>query len=328
MSYLPLVSIILPAFNAEKFIRKSVLSLVHQSYSNLEILILDDGSTDQTLSILKDLANRYPAIKLYSRPNGGLVSGLNYLISMSSGAFIARMDADDESYPHRIEHQIQYMLKNNIDVCGSFYSYHSFFLKRLCRLPVTNSDIRFALNYMCPLAHPTVIIKASLLKSYLYRDYYAAEDYDLWVRLAVDPSVVFSNIPIDLLYYRRHPLQLSKNFRSLFKSASLLSSNYRRIYFSSIGSLSMPDLSIHNATCIYTLAHLCVSMYNLSSKDTFVARSIVGYFFASARHFKTLNYLESFALFRVFTLFLRISPCQFIFKLILLYLRQSLAAIS
>ena len=114
----PLVSVILPVYNDETNIEKSINSILNQTYKNIELLIYNDGSYDSTQKIISSIDS--PLIKIFSNnKNIGLTKALNFLISKSSGEIIARQDSDDISYLDRIEKQVDYLLSNKLDAAAS-----------------------------------------------------------------------------------------------------------------------------------------------------------------------------------------------------------------
>ena len=115
----PLVTVLMPVFNAEKYLRLAIDSVLNQSYSYFEFLIIDDGSTDQSAQIIRSYSD--PRIRfLQNECNLGLVTTLNRGIESSQGQYLARMDADDISYPQRLEKQVALLNINRADICGSF----------------------------------------------------------------------------------------------------------------------------------------------------------------------------------------------------------------
>lgn len=114
----PLISIVIPVYNAERFIEKAIESICNQSYKNIEIIVIDDGSIDESLQIIKSI--RDDRIRIISRENRGLIASLNEGINLSRGSYIARMDADDISSPIRIEQQVKYF-EHHID-CGVLFT--------------------------------------------------------------------------------------------------------------------------------------------------------------------------------------------------------------
>jgi len=208
---MPLVSVLIPAFNAELTITEAVNSILTQSYDHLELIVVDDGSTDNTLSILRSFQS--PKIKIISKPNGGIVSALNLGIDHCQGHFIARMDADDISLLHRIEKQVKFLQENRaIDVVSSSYTPFSdeegqrHYEKRVIH-PLNPSVIHWLLGYYCVVAHPAVMMRRSIIDNGQRYNDVLAEDLDFWRRVSNGHNV--SNIQESLLLYRRTSSSLS-----------------------------------------------------------------------------------------------------------------------
>lgn len=116
------VSVIIPAYNAVATIERTISSVLHQSYPNLEVLVVDDGSTDETPALIRRIADADGRVRLFQKPNGGLVSARNYGIAHASGEFIAPVDADDLWHPEKIEKQVAVMRKHGDEV-GLVYTW-------------------------------------------------------------------------------------------------------------------------------------------------------------------------------------------------------------
>jgi glycosyltransferase involved in cell wall biosynthesis len=223
----PLISVILPAFNAENYIADAVKSILKQSYCNFEFIIIDDGSTDNTLPILQKYARLDSRILLISRENRRLVATLNEMVDLAKGDWIARMDADDISHPERFQRQLNLLKLSGADICGSWIKFFGDNSNRIWRTHESNTAIKTDMLFKCPLAHPSVMIRAGLLKKLKYRSSYIhAEDYDLWVRSAMG-GFVFANVPDVLLSYRVHANQIStKTLNDQNKAAEKIRFNY------------------------------------------------------------------------------------------------------
>lgn len=207
----PLLSVILPVYNAEKYLKQSIESILKQTYKNFEFIIINDGSNDNSMRIINKYANEDNRIRIIDRDNRGLVYSLNEGISISKGKYIARMDADDISMPERFEKQLHFFNQNNdygvvssfINVFGHGYSenenmeYEFMHNKENIEL----IDILCCKHYIC---HPTVMIKKYIFDKYGgYReDYRYSEDLELWSRLLRN-GIKFKNLPDKLLKYRR-----------------------------------------------------------------------------------------------------------------------------
>jgi glycosyltransferase involved in cell wall biosynthesis len=198
----------MPIYNCGLFIGEAIESILEQTFRDLELIIIDDSSTDNTLQVVSSFKD--DRIRLIEKKeNTGLISSLNLGIQMSRGAFIARMDGDDISHTTRIEKQIQFLKANpEIMLCGTWYQLLS--LKEIIKLPVEPGDIKIALLDYCPLGHPTVMFRKDILAANNLSydpDFFAAEDYELWTRMVAIGSI--ANIPAPLLSYRSHPNQVS-----------------------------------------------------------------------------------------------------------------------
>lgn len=115
-----LVSIIMPVYNNEKYLKEAIESVLNQTHNNIELLILDDGSSDKSLSIIEEYALENKNIRIISRGNKGVANSIRELLEYANGEYIARMDGDDVSYPNRIETQIKYLKDNNLSLVGTY----------------------------------------------------------------------------------------------------------------------------------------------------------------------------------------------------------------
>ena len=214
----PLVSVIIPAYNAERYVESAVRSIMEQTYTNLDILVTDDCSTDGTFPILQKLAAEDSRIKLFrNEQNLKIVKTLNNMVSAAQGKYIARMDADDISLPARIERQIEFMQQNpQIDFCGTnavLINEKGRFVG-ISHVPISEDDIKIGIKYQCAFLHPSVVIKAEVLKEYKYREEFLfAEDYELWIRL-LENGLRGINLKTRLLKYRILKSSISQSERS------------------------------------------------------------------------------------------------------------------
>lgn len=203
-----LVSVILPVFNAEKYIGEAIESILAQTYTELELIIVNDGSTDRSLEIISEFLD--PRISVENlKQNGGLVKALNHGVSCANGAYIARMDADDIAEPNRIAAQMQFLHAQQLDVCGSAIALFGKGIDRVVHFPISHNDIEFRLLYSSPMAHPTVLGRTVCFHKVPYRaDFPVSEDYDMWSRMFA-AGYRFGNISEPLLRYRVHANQVS-----------------------------------------------------------------------------------------------------------------------
>lgn len=211
----PLVSVIIPCYNAERYVETAVRSIMEQTYTSLEILCCDDCSMDGMLPILQRLAAEDSRIKiLRNETNLGVVDTLNKLVSEASGAYIARMDADDISLTDRIARQLAFMQQNpQIDFCGCNAFHINESGKRIGKttLPESYDDVRFFLPYYSTFYHPAIFARAEVLKQKPYdKDFLHAEDYELWCRLIFTKGMKGANLKERLLKYRINLQGVSK----------------------------------------------------------------------------------------------------------------------
>lgn len=201
---LPLVSVILPVYNAESTILEAINSIIEQTYPNWELLLINDGSKDHTKEVIKrinDKRIRY----IENDGNKGLIYTLNRGISLAKGEYIARMDSDDKSRPNRFEKQVSFLDSHKeVIVCGSFIEIFGDNINKTVReFKQSNEDIKQFYLLKTPFAHPAVMIRRSiLLNNNICYDFSfkCAEDYKLWFDL-MDYGEYY-NIPEVLLDYR------------------------------------------------------------------------------------------------------------------------------
>lgn len=205
----PLVSIIMPVYNAEKYLAEAIRSILNQTYRFFEFIIIDDGSTDDSLKILNQFAehdSRFQIIKLES--NKGVVHVLNLGLDRAKGKYIARMDADDVSLPNRMAMQVKYLEANpEVGILGARINYMDHMGKLMYVPPSNQTDLenRWTLFFGNPFSHPVVMIRKSVIDQHNLRYSSRAthvEDYELWGRLLQISRG--ANLPEILLYYRIH----------------------------------------------------------------------------------------------------------------------------
>ena len=219
MNQSPAISVILPVYNAEAYVREAVESILAQSFTDFECIIINDGSNDGSGAILRELAARDARIVLIERPNGGLVSALNEGIERARADFIARMDADDVAMPERFALQHACMVQEpELAVLGSFFNIierNSKFVRLYKFLPLIPTKAARFVEHRCPVHHPTIMMRRdAVLKAGGYRKAFShAEDYDLWLRMS-ELGYGFANLPQPLLNYRVHGDNVSAVYRA------------------------------------------------------------------------------------------------------------------
>ena len=235
----PLLSIIMSIYNSETFMDESIRSILQQDYKNLEIIIVDDGSTDSTLERLR-LYNDERIVIVENECNIGLAASLNKAIQIANGKYIARMDADDICLKKRFVVQVGFLENNpQVDICGSYISRidnNGRVFKKKSRAPKLNSKIKASTIFSPCLFHPTVLFRAKTLisKQIKYDEsFMRAQDFELWSRLVFDNEIIFHNISQVLLKYRDIPSKQNKDERN--QRQGLIANEIRRSNFLRIG---------------------------------------------------------------------------------------------
>lgn len=209
----PLVSVVMSVYNGAPFLEETVASVLGQTHENLEFLITDDGSTDESPAVIRRLAARDPRVRPFFRAHSGIGATDNAGVREARGEWIARIDQDDIALPERLEVQLAYARETGADVCGSLAE--SFGTeKKLYWFPESPEGIRRALLVYIAVLQPTVIVKARILKDNPYHERTYAADYDLWTRLA--PACRMANVQRVLLKYRRHERQTTGTEKARF----------------------------------------------------------------------------------------------------------------
>jgi glycosyltransferase involved in cell wall biosynthesis len=219
----PLVSVVLPCFNAERFLHEALDSVLRQTYQDLEVVALDDGSLDATARILERYAAQDARVRILANDsNLGLISTLNRGVAEARGAFIARMDADDVAAPARIARQVQTLtVRHEIGVVGTGIELIDQAGRRSrrrapvrCREP---GGARFMALFATPLAHPTMLARTSAMRAHPYGtspDSLHTEDYDLFTRMLAD-GVEFLNLDEHLVSVRVNEGSVSRRHESI-----------------------------------------------------------------------------------------------------------------
>lgn len=242
----PLVSVLMPVFNAADFLQEAIESILAQSFDNFEFIIIDDGSTDTSRNIINQFDDRRIRL-VFLNDNQGIVAVLNLGLALAKGKYLARMDADDVAFSTRLEKQVNFLEKHSETGClgtnfqwlgkpseKSWVQYHD------------SENIRISLLFGCELCHPTVMFRMEEIRSYglTYPECYPyAEDYGLWVKLS--RYIKVANLSEPLLYYRQHDKQISRA-KSTLQCKSINSIQLEQLYRFGLQSVSEADLMAHH----------------------------------------------------------------------------------
>ena len=209
----PYISVIMSVYNGEKYLPIAIDSILNQTFTRFEFIILNDGSNDETQNILDSYT--HDNLRVITRQNHGLPLSLNYAIELAKGDYIVRMDADDIALPNRIKLQLEYMRSHpDIDILGG----QARIIDEnggeigVIRKPITEEEIVRYINYACPIIHPTYMVKANVYRVLNgYRNFVAVEDYDFLLR-AHNAGYKLGNVSDDVILYRHCSTGISATY--------------------------------------------------------------------------------------------------------------------
>lgn len=266
MSTKPRVTVLMSVFNSEQYLEQAIESILNQSYRDFEFLIINDGSTDKSLAIIKKYKDK--RIRLVSRENKGLVASLNEGIELARGEFIARQDSDDESVPTRLENEVRFLdTHKNIVLVGSNYtimdsdSWQPIVTTNVFTSP---EDLKLAQITCNQYGHGSIMMRTDAARACngYNPDVGYVEDYDLWTRLSQHFDI--ANIEKPLYLYRRNSegitqknldLQIQQTFKVRDAAFQFYLKNKRKysfFYYKSSGT----DYRRRKATLFRDLAYL------------------------------------------------------------------------
>lgn len=216
---MPAVSVLMPCFNVAVTVEETLESLAQQTLADFEVVVVDDGSADNTLEILGDWAQKDKRIRVISKPHEGIINALNAGLEACRTPYVARIDADDHCHPERLARQVAYLNDHPgvtlvsclvtgfpADDVRKGYRIYIDWLNSL----VTDEDIHREIFVESPFAHPSVTYrKAQVERVGGYQERGWAEDYDLWLRLYLD-GARFAKVSDVLLKWREHPMRLTR----------------------------------------------------------------------------------------------------------------------
>jgi len=214
----PVITVFVPAYNAEPYLSEAIESVLAQTFRDFELLVIDDGSRDQTRQIAEAWAARDSRIRVVSRANRGRPATRNEAFELARGRYLAALDADDLATPQRLERQLAFMEANPALVASGSRNIHlrgpadrhraQLSLSILRKHPPHLSGIRAVQLFDCALRQSTVMFRMEAVRAHGYRynpAYPLAEDFELWSRILQSGAV--ANLPDVLGFYRRHAHQ-------------------------------------------------------------------------------------------------------------------------
>ncbi|MEN7981983.1 MAG: glycosyltransferase family 2 protein [Nanoarchaeota archaeon] len=256
----PLVSVVMPVYNSEKYLAEAIESVLNQSFKNFEFIIVDDDSADTSVEIIKKYAQRDKRIKiLYNKKNFGIAKTRNRGILEAKGKYIATHDSDDISTLNRFQMQVKYLEEHcNVGVVGNYIEIFSenHDNTSVRKYPENDKDLRRMIFFACPIAQPTSMIRKEVFEKVgLYnKKYPPAEDLDLWFRIGTKYEL--ANIPKVLLKYRESLFSATAAKTRLMEKLSL------KIRFKNCKN---PMYNFNSKAFLYNSLHL-LSLFIIPSK--------------------------------------------------------------
>lgn len=229
---IPLVSVVIPAFNAERYIRKTLDSVIQQTYKNLEIIVVDDGSSDRTADIVSTYQKQDSRLLLLQQPNSGVAAARNTAIRFSNGEFVAPIDADDIWYPYHLEKQVRrlalspaqvglvYSWSVDIDITGKQTG--GFRASQIeGNVFATLISHNFIGNASATMVRLSCFKKVGLYDTSLRKsDAQGCEDWDLYLRIA--EAFEFRSVSAYTVGYRKYNESMSRDYEQMSRSHSLV----------------------------------------------------------------------------------------------------------
>ncbi|MBT7823158.1 MAG: glycosyltransferase [Candidatus Marinimicrobia bacterium] len=202
----PKISVVMPVYNSSHFLKDSINSILTQSFSNFEFIIINDGSTDNSLELINSFQHKDERIIVINQKHQGITKSLNTGIQICQGEFIVRMDADDIAFDTRLKQQLDFIKKHpDIDIVGSqivVINEKNKIIKEIKNLPLDDTLIKWDLIFGTPLLHPTLLIRKTVFNKFgIFNDQFAyGQDLLMWRRIA--KNIKFANLPDKLMKIR------------------------------------------------------------------------------------------------------------------------------
>ena len=217
MSGAPKVTVFIPVYNRERYIGAAIDSILAQSFADFELLLIDDGSTDQSLAAMRSYAD--PRIRIVcNEHNCGIPHTRNKGLALARGEYIALLDSDDLAHPKRLKKQVAFLDHHpdyaQVGSWGQEVDEQGRLLKKVKRQPILPEDVHVQLLFRCSLSNRSIMARTALLREYGYRnDFPRCQDYDLHVRLA--KRYKLGNLAQVLVFARVHPDQITNQTTEL-----------------------------------------------------------------------------------------------------------------
>lgn len=215
----PRVSILMPVYNREAFLRPAIDSIRAQTFGDFELILIDDGSTDGSPEVMDEAASQDRRIVVWRQENAGISTALNRGLDLARGELLARMDSDDLSAPDRLERQVRFLDHHpSVGIVGTNFQWMAAEgeLGEVAVMPETDLAIRWASLTRCPFAHPTIMIRREVMVEHGLRycpEWDVVEDFELYPRILKHTSG--ANLADVLHYLRVHPGSICQSRRAV-----------------------------------------------------------------------------------------------------------------
>jgi glycosyltransferase involved in cell wall biosynthesis len=269
----------MPVFNGEKTLKVAIESVLYQTYSNFELIIIDDGSQDQSLAIIRQFSDK--RIRSFSQTNSGLAKTLNVAILHSNGDLIARQDQDDISMSTRIEKQVKRFNQNRdlvlLGTRGHIINDQGEQLGKI-KVPIRNMDLKYLINFNNPFIHTSVMMRTKVLKEIggysEDSERQPPEDFELWGRIKELGEI--ENLKECLVKYRLSVNSMSRKYEET------IALNYKKIVVENLQKLF--PFSKTDAIVFFDLQFLPQTRYGFLVKINLTYKFILGFVKIQLRH--------------------------------------------
>lgn len=295
MKVAPIVTVLLPVYNGAAYLEEAIKSIQKQSYKNWELLIINDGSKDQTITICHKFTQKDPRIKLIdNKKHLGLIKSLNLGLKLAKGEYVARQDADDFSLPNRIMRQVDFLKKNKEYglICSTFMvKTEDGKIIKITALPTDDYEIKLSMLFFNPITHGAVMLRKNVLEKNNLQyegENLHCEDYGLWVKMI--PHTKFKIIAeplyqwtvakdgitaknLDVMKKRMTSLSESINIKIDFKKIKQLNKKYKKITWKYQKNLFVIDYKKMYQKLLFNLAKLFFSQHEYKKSWQLLAYS-------------------------------------------------------
>lgn len=219
----PKLSVLIPVYNRGKYVGEAIRSILAQTFTDFELLLIDDGSTDDSVTIMRSFTD--PRVRLIcNERNLGIPRTRNEGLTLAHGEYLAMLDSDDYAHPTRLARQVEFLDRHqDYAVIGTWtggMNEKGHFLRRIRVWPVSPDEVQARLLFQCCPAQSSIMARTAILREYGYREQYAvSSDFDLWVRLARRHKL--GNLPAVLVRSRMHGDRITREKAELVKDACL-----------------------------------------------------------------------------------------------------------